>query len=78
MILILMLRYDLLAPNNLYNLYYRYHKKVLNWEGLYIKLKHYLERVIFIGNKNIPPVSCIILYSNLRERRFPDPEYGMY
>ena len=61
-----MLRCNHPTLNNLCNLFYRHHKKVLNWGDPSIKS---LEKKIFIENKNILPISCRILY-NSQERGF--------
>jgi len=64
MMLTLMLRYNLLALNNSYNLLCKHCKKVLSWEDLSIKLKYSLEKETFIKNKNILLISYKTLYSS--------------
>jgi len=70
--LTLILRYNHLAFNDIYNLLYRYYKKVLNLGDLSIKLRYLLEKVIFIENKKILLISCRILYSS-QGRGFSTP-----
>ena len=59
-----MLRCNYLAFNNLYNLSYRYYKKILNWEDLSIKLRYSLEKKIFMENENILPIFYGVIYSS--------------
>ena len=60
-----MLKYNLLTLDNPHNLLHKYYKKVLNWEGLGIKLRYSLEKKTFIGNENILPKFLIAAKENI-------------
>jgi len=62
-----MLKYNLSTLNNPYDLFCRYCKKVLNFGDLGIKLRYYLEKRVFMKNKNILLISYKILYNSKRE-----------